>query len=310
MKKTTIFITAIISLLCISCSEQSPYYIRNTRIDINVNLVSAGIIQVEFVPNKEAFYYFGITELEQDQTEPYDDENQFMEKVLNRAYSNYMDWRYEQNEKGAPYIASFADHTLAYGRTDKYFINLKPDTRYFIYAFIVDPQDQQYKGQLFSTVVTTTVKSEIDAYFDMTIDRDWDFVYPLNSKGEVVSVVPYKVSIIDKNTIMEHFAGDTFDYFHKPAWYFLFNVFTDSTGTDSIKISNPLENSFGVSCRQHDGSDPRIITFQENETYYAAICSADGLYQHESLIIYRFTWEGNDTHIIFGHDKDGVGYHW
>lgn len=310
MKKATTIITILIGLLCTACSEQAPYNIRDIDIAINVKLVSTGIVQVEFVPSSDAFYFVGIAPLKNNQEVPYEDEKQFMEKVLNRAYRDYIDWRYKMNEEGAPYIASFADHTLSYGKTEKYFVNLWPLSKYFIYTFVVDPLTQQYKGHIYSAVIKTEITSLIDVSFDMTIDRDWDFVYPLDSNGEIVSNVPYSVSFVDKETILEDFDGDTTDYFHKPAYYFLYNAFADTVSMDSVYITDPKEYCFGVSCRRHNGNDQENLTFRENVTYYAAICSADGLFQKKALTVYRFVWNGDNTRTVFKHEKDNIGYHW
>lgn len=312
MNRITLIFAVFIALVCSSCSEEAPYSIADVKIGIKVKQVSAGIINVEFVPSKNAYYYFGIAALDSGQNAPYTNEELFMDKILNHSYRDYLIWRTEQIDQGYQYVASFSDHVLSYGKVDYFFYNLYYNRRYFIYAFVVDPLKTEYVKGIYSTIVTTASSPNYSATFDMVVDGNWDFVYPLDNNGEVSSNIPYVVSFAGKEYLLDYFDGDTSSHFNKPAWYFFFHDYMNIMAIDSIYMTNLDICYFGTSCRHHDISQPKTITFQENETYYASICGTDGMFigAQPKQTVYKFTWKGENTYVELHQDSDNIGYSW
>ena len=184
-------------------------------------------------------------------------------------------------------MADFSSHSLQYGDIKHFFTLLQPGTEYWIYAFVVDPNTNKPAGKLFLETITTDSTSTIPLQFEYRVDGYWDYIYPVDSTGEIVSTIPWVCETIDSITIRE--GG-----WRVPGEYF-FERFKNVYYEDYERIL------YGIYAHENDGvGDGTSAThFQEGVTYYTGMAALDAplvfpLPRH-IYNIYRFTWRGDST---------------
>ena len=279
----------IMGMWIISFSACNPEVVAHTEgveISIDVEQVSAGFAQVRFSTNKEAFYLISIQPT-QEGVDPQKIAKTFMLLSLDSAYADYLYWRNRQLQQHIPFVADFSSHSLQYGNIKHFFTLLQPGTEYWIYAFVVDPRTNKPSGKLFLETITTDSTSTIPLQFEYRVDGYWDYIYPVDSTGEIVSTIPWVCETIDSITIRE--GG-----WRVPGEYF-FERFKNVYYEDYERIL------YGIYAHENDGvGDGTSAThFQEGVTYYTGMAALDAplvfpLPRH-IYNIYRFTWRGDST---------------
>lgn len=271
-----------------ACNPEVVAHTEGVEISIDVEQVSAGFAQVRFSTNKEAFYLISIQPT-QEGIDPQKIAKTFMLLSLDSAYVDYLYWRNKQLQQLIPFVADFSSHSLQYGDIKHFFTLLQPGTEYWIYAFVVDPNTNKPAGKLFLETITTDSASTIPLQFEYRVDGYWDYIYPVDSTGEVVSSIPWVCETIDSITIRE--GG-----WRVPGEYF-FSRFKDVYYEDYERIL------YGIYAHKNDGvGDGTSSTyFQEGMTYYTAMAALDAplvfpLPKH-IYNIYRFTWHGDSTNL-------------
>lgn len=282
-------IALLFIIMLASCDPDASWTTKDVSIQISPYTVSAGFVECAFSPDKDA-YYFVACEPARKGVNPMDNQKQFMTLALDSAYTEYIQWRYGLLKDGEFNIAPFASHCLQYGKIDKFFTNLKPNTDYWIFAFVVDPEKSQPVGKLFIETVKTTAESIMDVHFDYRVRGIWDYIYPLDPDNKINSKLPYLASTVDSAALTDIWGGiSPEDYFN--------DLF--------ITISEIHEESYihyGVTVVKNDGSGTSI-PFEVNHTYYTAIVSHDGFMGNN--VIYKFTWTGEDFEAYFT-DEDNI----
>ncbi|MBR5442904.1 MAG: hypothetical protein IKV22_00780 [Paludibacteraceae bacterium] len=271
-----------------ACNPEVVAHTKDVEITIDVEQVSAGFAQVRFSTNKEAFYLISIQPT-QEGVDPQKIAKTFMLLSLDSAYADYLYWRNKQLQQHIPFVADFSSHSLQYGDIKHFFTLLQPGTEYWIYAFVVDPNTNKPAGKLFLETITTDSTSTIPLQFEYRVDGYWDYIYPVDSTGEVVSTIPWVCETIDSITIRE--GG-----WRVPGEYF-FSRFKDVYYEDYERIL------YGIYAHNNDGvGDGTSSTyFQEGVTYYTGMAALDAplvfpLPRH-IYNIYRFTWHGDSTNL-------------
>lgn len=278
----------IITLLA-SCNPESPWVTDNVTIEIVEETVSAGYAEYTFKPSRDAYYLIACVPVKEDEN-PLEHPKQFMMLALDSANTEYILWRNGLLKEGEFNIAPFASHCLQYGPVTHFFTNLTPNTEYWIYAFVVNPETLKPAGKLFIETVKTTAESVMDIHFDYRVRGIWDYVYPLNPDGKIVNKFPYLASTVDSATLTDIWGGiSPEDYFN--------DLFTT---IDEIKDESAVH--YGVTVVKNDGSGTSI-PFEEGHTYYTAIVSYDGFMGNN--VIYKFTWTGEDFEAYFT-DEDNI----
>ena len=291
-------------LLCVwlaafaACNPDAVSYTEGVVIEIDVQKVSAGFAQVRFSTNKEAFYLISIQPTKEG-VDPQKIAKTFMLLSLDSAYVDYLYWRNHQLQEMVPFVADFSSHSLQYGDIQHFFTLLQPSTEYWVYAFVVDPQTNKPAGQLFIETITTDSTSTIPVQFDYRIDGYWDYIYPKDSTGEIISTIPWVGETIDSISIRE--GG-----WRVPGEYF-FERFKNVYYEDYERIL------YGIYAHENNGeSDGTSAThFKEGTTYYTAMAALDAplVFPLPKNIynIYRFTWEGEDTDILLTPENSSLG---
>ncbi len=269
-----------------ACNPEVAAYTEGVEIMIDIEQVSAGFAQVSFSTNKEAFYLISIQPT-QEGVDPQQIAKTFMLLSLDSAYVDYLYWRNKQLQQYIPFVADFSSHSLQYGDITHFFTLLQPKTEYWVYAFVVDPNTNKPAGKLFVETITTDSISTIPLQFEYRVDGYWDYIYPVDSTGKVVSTIPWVCETIDSISIRE--GG-----WRVPGEYF-FSRFKNVYYEDYERIL------YGIYAHENDGvGDGTSAThFQEGVTYYTGMAALDAPLAfplpRNIYNIYRFTWQGDTT---------------
>ena len=272
-----------------ACNPNAVAYTEGVEITIDVEQVSAGFAQVRFSTNKEAFYLISIQPTRED-IDPQKIAKTFMLLSLDSAYAEYLYWRNKQLQQHIPFVADFPSHSLQYGNIKHFFTLLRPNTEYWVYAFVVDPITNKPAGKLFVETITTDSTSRIPVQFEYRIDGYWDYIYPKDSMGEIISTIPWVGETIDSVSIRE--GG-----WNSPGEYF-FERFKHVYHEDYERIL------YGIYAHENNGvSDGTSATyFKEGTTYYTAMAALDAPLKfplpRNIYNIYRFTWIGETTDTV------------
>ena len=288
-------------LLCAifaACNPDAVAYTDGVEITIDVEQVSAGFAQVRFSTNKEAYYLISIQPT-QEGIDPQAIAKTFMLLSLDSAYADYLYWRNKQLQQHIPFVADFSSHSLQYGNIKHFFTLLQPSTEYWVYAFVVDPNTNKPAGKLFLETITTDSTSRIPVQFEYRIDGYWDYIYPVDSTGEIISTIPWVGETIDSLTIRE--GG-----WRVPGEYF-FNRFKTVYYEDYERIL------YGIYAHENNGvGDGTSAThFEVGKTYYTAMAALDAplVFPLPKNIynIYRFTWTGEQMDTVLIPENSMVG---
>jgi hypothetical protein len=265
-------------------------YTEDVEITIDVEQVSAGFAQVRFSTNKEAFYLISIQPT-QEGINPQEIAKTFMLLSLDSAYADYLYWRNKQLQQYIPFVADFSSHSLQYGDIKHFFTLLQPSTEYWVYAFVVDPNTNKPAGKLFLETITTDSVSRIPVQFEYRIDGCWDYIYPVDSAGEILSTIPWVGETMDSVSIRE--GG-----WRVPGEYF-FDRFKNVYYEEYDRIL------YGIYAHENNGvgDGTSVTNFEVGKTYYTAMAALDAplVFPLPRSIynVYRFTWMGDSTSLYF-----------
>ena len=283
-----IFVLCPLSLLLIpSCDPNAKWVTENVEIKLRIEQASAGFVTCEFTTNKEAYYLIAI-EPARTGYNPMEHQKQFMSMALDSAYAAYLLWRNEQWRKDEFNVAPFASHSLQYGNEYYTFTGLKPDTEYWVYAFVVDPAAMKPAGHLVLENVQTAIYSDVQIQFEYRIKGRWDYTYPMDDHGKIEDRFPYLATTCDSLELVE--AGQTPEVFFA---YWYANLMTHP------ETANVL---YGVKAVDNNGYNSRL-SFEKGHTYYTTIAGFDGPFNH--MVTYKFTWTGEDDQRYF-REEDAV----
>lgn len=281
-RKPLLSLSLLVGVLFSSCDPEAPWETENVKIEIEVQYVSSGFVECLFVPNKDAYYLIACEPVREDYN-PMEHQKQFMMLAIDSANVEYLTWRNNLLKQGEFNIAPFSSHALQYGEVDHFFTGLTNNTDYWIYAFAVNPETLQPASKLYLQTIHTRTTSEIDIHFDYRVKDQWDYIYPIDSIGNVYGHFPYIATTCDSLEI--------------PAEEFQFSPFNYFSNWASDRYMNPQQTTvyYGVQAVENDGKNGHAL-FQEGHIYYTAICGFDGNYQN--LTIYKFRW-AEDINLYF-----------
>lgn len=283
MNRTHVIILLLLALLSWSC-DPNAYWVNDEglKVQMTVETVSAGFVECSFSTDKEAYYLISIEKVSDDY-DPLTHQKQFMMLALDSANLQYLAWRNRLLKEGEFNIAPFSSHSLKYGPTKHFFTALTPETDYWVFAFAVNPETLQPISTLTIQKVRTTAESVIDAHFEYRVKGVWDYIYPVDSKGNILANFPYIATTRDSAEL----EGDPK---YAPYTFFIDWTYMMHEEPEMAKIR------YGVQVVENDGLNS-YLAFEENHTYYTFISSYDG-YMTDSTI-YRFVWQGDSTNYYF-----------
>ena len=280
MKNSISIFLLTLSLVLFSCTPEAKWEIEDVAIRMEVKTISAGFVECSFSTDKEAYYLIAIQPVEEGY-DPMTHQKQFMMLAVDSANGDYLNWRYWQLKNGEFNIASFASHSLQYGDTEHFFTNLIPDTEYWIYAFVVNPETLKPAGRLSLKTIRTTSESIYNVHFEYRVRGMWDYIYPIDDFGHINNHFPYMAATIDSLFLAEEIKQSPEDFFTE--------LFLDYAAFD---IKEKV--LYGVHVVKNDGLNSDEC-FQVGHTYYTAIVSFDGFMGNN--VIYKFTWTGEDCEL-------------
>lgn len=283
-------------LMCMGCNPEAKWEAKDVTVQMEINTVSAGFIECSFSTNKDAYYLIACHEPWKNFNPEYH-QKQFMQLALDSAYADYLQWRNGLLRDQEENVAPFASHSLQYGNMRHFFTGLMFDTDYWVYAFAVNPETMKPIGKLEIINVTTELYSIFkDVRFEYRVDGYWDYIYPLDSLGNLNAHFPYLATIADSVSVRDSVNKWAFPGLDNPIAYFQFwavkDIFT--------KGQKPKAR-YGVQVMENTGEES-ILAFQEGHTYYTAISGFDG--ESNQLAIYKFRWTKDYQHLF--HDTDST----
>lgn len=275
------------------------------NIEINPQVISSGFMQIAFQTDREAYYHVGIVpRSEAPDLSSNPSVKAFMNLKLDEAYTEYITWRHALLESKAPYIAEFPTHSLQYGKIEYNFTYLLPDTEYMIYAFAVDATTNKPDGRLFTYQIATYDESFYqDLQFEYRVRGYWDYIYPVypfigSESNQIIDFVPWVGATVDAQQLLDLSFSTVQEYFE-----YLFGLYIDYKLTDQIHFGIYAHNNDGL------GDGTSDTWFEEGHTYYTALALVDGYLEKQSIVIYKFLWEGEQTQLYFT-DLDRLTTDW
>ena len=289
-------ILCLILILHAACSPEAKWVDSDVSVEIVTENISAGFVECHFTTDKEAYYLIAITPADKTY-DPMTQQKQFMLLAIDSANLEYLKWRNLLLQQGEFNVAPFASHMLRYGTTHHFFTGLQANQDYWVYAFAVNPETLKPIGRLNLITVHTADKSNMDIHFEYRVKGIWDYIYPVNSDGNLMTNFPYIATTRDSISLNQdrHLYGDSIAYKEMMAW-----IDTLFTYPEQARIL------YGVQVIQNDG-DNSYLTFEEGHTYYTALSAFDGKFDHAT--IYKFVWYGEQTEYYFMDTDDANIYH-
>jgi len=308
-KKFSIFnfqfsIALLLIIMLASCNTDAPWTTKNVNINMEVKTVSAGFIECNFSTNKNAYYLIAIEEARDDYN-PMAHQKEFMMLALDSANVEYIQWRNWLLKSGETNIAPFASHALQYGDVNHFFTGLWFEEKYWVYAFVVDPDKMQPVGRLYLQTVTTQFESIMPIRFDFRVKDDWTYIYPLDSlSGKVTPEFPYVTVTRDSVELMKDIAEidsiEGMGITSTPQEYFTTWLLNLSMSPDQANVQ------YGVSAKENDGFESWDIfpdgMYEVGHTYYTFIGGYDFSVRQNTL--YKYTWKGDKKDLYFSQDDN------
>lgn len=264
----------ISATMLMACSTEAKFSTEDVTITCTVHEVSAGLIECNFSTSKDSYYFIDCIPAHEG-VNPMNHQKQFMLLALDSADYKYREWRYWLLSRGEFNIAPFSSYALQYGSTHKVFTKLHPNTDYWVFYFVVDPETQHPTSRLGLQTIRTTEKSTIEVHFDYRVNGVWDYIYPRDEKGNILNNYPFIGTTLDSTGIAKEGYTNAVEYFK--AW-----LIADENHEDR-KIFN------GIIATKNDGTDGHT-TFKEGEVYYTCFAGLDGGIVHP--VLYSFRWTG------------------
>lgn len=139
-------IAAIVASLLIACDAHIKYEVQGTTFNHKLTSLGSSYALISVEPgNDQVFYFTGV--YPKNEYQPGSDDWRFMLLTMDSLNRAYLDWRSKLLKKGEDYISPFSSKYLEFGKSEKRFINLKPDTDYFVFSCAVNPVTQESVGQ-------------------------------------------------------------------------------------------------------------------------------------------------------------------
>lgn len=291
--KLAVSLLAVIAFF-FSCSPEAPWETEGVEVSMKQKTVSAGFVEYEFSTNKDAYYLIAICEPWEDYN-PVANSKQFMQLALDSAYAKYLIWRNDLLRNKEFNVAPFASHSLQYGKITHFFTGLIPDHDYWVYAFPVNPETMKPVGKLELEHLQTTETSTVEIRFDYRVKGVWDYIYPVDTFGNVNARFPYIAITEDSVTIAKDEVAEG-----NPYLYFMF------WETQMFLHPELAMVYYGVKAIENNGDLSSNIEFEEGHTYYTSITGYDGLFKH--MAIYKFTWHKGCEYYFQDTDSTNLFY--
>ena len=281
-----------------SCSAEAQWATDDVEVNMSIGTVSAAFIECDFSTNKDAYYLIACQKPWKD-LNPMTNQKAFMQLALDSAYAEYLMWRNTLLRNKETNVAPFSSHSLQYGNMHHFFTKLMFDQDYWIYAFAVNPETMKPIGKLELIPVRTKLYSIVkDIRFEYRVNGYWDYIYPLDSTGNIITHFPYIATTIDSLDMRDSIPRMLFSDMITPISFFQTWVFDQSY----LPAQN-VNVRYGVQVHENLGFESDIA-FEEGHTYYTAISGFDS--EVNQIAIYKFRWTENYKHYFYDTDSTNI----
>lgn len=285
-------VLSLVSLvLCPSCNTEAEWETEDVELNMVIETVSAGYVECHCESTAEAYFLLAIEPVDA-KYNPLEHQKQFMTLALDSANVAYIQWRNKLLKEGEFTVAPFASHALQYTSSEHFFTGLIPNTEYWVYAFVVNPETLEPAGKLYIEKVKTTEESIMDIHFDYRVRGRWDYIYPVDTNRKIYNHFPYIATTRDSLTMVT-------DGLYTDAAAVLYFVFWTIERFMDPSLANIL---YGVKAVENNGIES-AEKFQEGHTYYTVIGGYDGSFKQTT--IYKFRWTGESCNLYY-HDTDSA----
>ncbi len=287
MNKYCISILLLLAMVVCGCEPEAKWTNKTVDIKISIKNISAAFIECDFSTSTDNYYLIAI-EPARDNYDPMAHQKQFMMLALDSANLKYLQWRNRLFANGEFNVAPFASHALQYGAINHIFTGLWPDTDYWIYAFTVNPETLEPIGTLHLQTIHTARNSQMDVHFEYRVKGNWDYIYPVDSIGNIVARFPYTATTRDSIELAQDtlYSPDSYS----PAEYFIIIMLNNFIEPENTRVL------YGVQAIENNGIASHL-KFEEGHTYYTGIGGYDGNFKQ--VAIYKFVWKGPETEYYF-----------
>ena len=191
-----LFVSAL--FFCACNNGETEYIVEPTPINITVltDHITAGTAQVRLEPEDDRAYFYAQCMRRDSAYVPGTMDKDFMILIMDSVYIDYLSWRHDLLVKGEKYIAPFSSHELKYGHQTAHYVDLEPQTEYIVFAFCVNPVNNQPMGDLYFATFTTDSLKDVAMTFQFVIDRNTMYIMPSDDDN-------YYVCSYEKKSVFE-----------------------------------------------------------------------------------------------------------
>lgn len=164
--------------MAVSCRISPEYGVSGTKINLEIkpeNVCASYLTVGVKLDDDRNYYYVGAIPVSDYDVR--EDNVHFMQLCMDSLYVDYVNWRYDLLVESEKYIASFESHYLYYGNAEISVLELKPETKYLVFAFCVNPDTKEPVGEMYWQHVTTKKFSRNDQTFQIKFTDKKDGAY-------------------------------------------------------------------------------------------------------------------------------------
>lgn len=263
----------------LSCSSKPVSKGLDTDFHVLFTDIAATQATIEVTPSDDRGWYATdiIKATDADSIINFIGEQDYMQLVLDSLSLNYDVTSLMYRRMGASYVASFNDMVLQYGSFTRHYIELTPETGYYVMLFNVNPETRRPLGRLQRFMFTTTPVSEEPSLtvleFLIKDGKEFLYYYTKPTLDGRITKEPYLVDIVSDEDLAL-FDGDLYKY---AEYWYLDKV---STNTLSYYIRYDISrNEAYIVDRAKEGAGYTIFAAPYNSS------------NNTSLFSYHFTYK-------------------
>lgn len=199
--------------MVMACETQSPTTERSTQLRVQLEGLKASQVIVHITPTDDRVYYYSEVLSKADFQALQLDDAHYMKIKADEQYRQYLDWRKELLYDNTQYIADFYSYAFSYGNSSNFYINLTPETDYYVLSFCIHPVSKEPIGKLqrypFTTpaIDMTTVSQMVLDFRVQMYDADNEHIARISIRPSLNSQAtkePYLWTIVSDDQLAEY----------------------------------------------------------------------------------------------------------
>lgn len=196
----------LVLLTAVSCRISPEYGVKGTKMHLEIKSedIHASYIKVDVkLDDDRHYYYIGAVPVSDYDVQK--DNSRFMQLCMDSIYVDYVAWRYDLLVENEEYISTFESHYLYYGNQDMKILELKPETKYLVFSFCVNPKTKEPIGEFYYEYVTTKKFSRTDQTFEIKFTDKKDGAYATIIPSDDSRTFVY--SLLNKKSLDGYYGG-------------------------------------------------------------------------------------------------------